>query len=665
MADLQIIEPWPVRAGRLIARAFGLTPVERPESAPLSGDIAAGVDSRAVYDPRASMSAYAAFAWVFAAAMAVASDSSSRPWALSKGRGRKAERVDEHSVLDLLERPGSRTLGAELWPQIEIDRLLCGNAYCLILFGANGEPVGLRRLHPARVSVTLTPDGQIDTYVYDGAGQRTAYLWSAVLHWRGPSWVDDPRVVLGTGRVEALHRELSAELALSMRATKAAQQGKPDAIASPAAAPDKGGVWGPKQVAEFAETIRRAAQSADGGIMVLGGQAKIDVLSWSPKDMDLPGLRALTREAVLAVFGVPPTRLQLPTANYAQSTDAMTQYWTNIRTDAGLFCNVLNARLIPLFRNAAGLTVARGFEDVTYLQSERSARLQRVSAHILNGMSPPDAYAYEGFDDAPIEAAPPPAPEPPAPRQIERAEDPRGDLWRGWIARSQAPGEAALRKVAGAYLATARGRVVAAVKGDDPAAAVGAVLDGEVSRLTGALGAPLRALVLRGWDEAAGVLDGIGAADTTGIAAHVSAAAGAINATTRAEVIAAIKAGLKAGDTAETLATRIAGLGAWSPARAQLVARTESTRALNEGAVLACKRAEAIGLSVKKQWLSARDGSVRPSHRALDGQVRAAGVPFVVPAGVSGAGNKAAYPGAFSDPGEICNCRCTLIPVVE
>ena len=660
MADLQTIEPWPVRVGRAVARAFGLAPIERPESPPLSGDIAAGVDQRAVYNARAGMSAFAAFPWVFAAVTALVSDASSRPWVLSKGKGKRAERIEEHPILDLLERPGSRTLGAELWPQLVLDRALLGNAFCLILFGGGGEPVGLRRLHPARVTITLTPDGQVEGYVYDGAGIRTTYLWSAVLHWRRPSWVDDPREVFGTGAIEALHRELSTELALSVRATKAAQQGKPDAIASPAT-----GAWSREQVKAFGETMREAARNADGGIMVLGGQAKIDAISWSPKDMELPGLRGLTREATLAVFGVPPTRVQLPTANYAQSTDGMTQYWTNQRSDSAIFCGVINARLIPAFRNSAGLRISQGFEDVSYLQDQRNSRLQRVSAHILNGMSPPDAYAYEGFDDAPIADAPPPAPEPPAPRQIERAEDPRGDLWRGWIARSQAPGEAALRKVAGAYLATARGRVVAAVKGDDPAAAVGAVLDGEVSRLTGALGAPLRALVLRGWDEAAGVLDGIGAADTTGIAAHVNAAAGAINATTRAEVVAAVKAGIAAGDTAETLATRIAGLGAWSPARAQLVARTESTRALNEGAVLACKRAEAIGLSIKKQWLSARDGSVRPSHRALDGQVQAPGSAFVVPAGVAGAGTKAAYPGAFTDAGEICNCRCTLIPVVE
>jgi len=107
----------------------------------------------------------------------------------------------------------------------------------------------------------------------------------------------------------------------------------------------------------------------------------------------------------------------------------------------------------------------------------------------------------------------------------------------------------------------------------------------------------------------------------------------------------AVAAGLREGDTIGRLMDRLEGLPAFSPDRAKLVARTETTRAWN-----GAQRESMAGLErrtgrrVTKIWLSSQDGRVRPEHEELDGEQRAIDEPF---------SNNLQAPG---EP----NCRCTL-----
>lgn len=136
------------------------------------------------------------------------------------------------------------------------------------------------------------------------------------------------------------------------------------------------------------------------------------------------------------------------------------------------------------------------------------------------------------------------------------------------------------------------------------------------------------------------------------------------NAATEAWLRSQIEASLAAGETTGDLQARITSGAQFGPSRALAIARTESTRSVNAGAQAAWKTAEADGLKVEQEWLSARDASVRPAHRALDGQRRGLDEPFTVPAGVEFAGAKGAGPGRFSEAGMCVNCRCAVVPVV-
>ncbi len=83
-------------------------------------------------------------------------------------------------------------------------------------------------------------------------------------------------------------------------------------------------------------------------------------------------------------------------------------------------------------------------------------------------------------------------------------------------------------------------------------------------------------------------------------------------------------------------------------ARAQLIARTETTSIAN-----AARVEEAKGQGVQEmRWISARDANVRESHRDLDGERRPVGEEF---------GYGLRFPGdPQADVSEIANCRCSI-----
>lgn len=92
-----------------------------------------------------------------------------------------------------------------------------------------------------------------------------------------------------------------------------------------------------------------------------------------------------------------------------------------------------------------------------------------------------------------------------------------------------------------------------------------------------------------------------------------------------------------------------------SKSRAELIARTETTRAANAGHEAG---AESTLLKLNKQWIATRDSRTRDTHRAIGGKVVEKDGKFNV------GGRLMSYPGdPAGGPAETCNCRCTHVYV--
>ena len=90
--------------------------------------------------------------------------------------------------------------------------------------------------------------------------------------------------------------------------------------------------------------------------------------------------------------------------------------------------------------------------------------------------------------------------------------------------------------------------------------------------------------------------------------------------------------------------------------RLENIARTETMRMSNAGANALYKD---WGVE-KQEWLATNDNRTRPEHAAASGQVRNIGQPFDV------GSETLRYPGdPNGDPSQTCQCRCTILPVID
>ena len=125
----------------------------------------------------------------------------------------------------------------------------------------------------------------------------------------------------------------------------------------------------------------------------------------------------------------------------------------------------------------------------------------------------------------------------------------------------------------------------------------------------------------------------------------------------RRHVASAITQGVLQGESMDKVAKRVRSVADMDYRAAMRTARTAMTSAQNAGRVDAYRRAEGMGIRVRKQWLATLDGRTRHSHRRLDGEVVGMDEHF---------SNGLDRPGDPSGAGsEVYNCRCTLVPVVD
>lgn len=115
------------------------------------------------------------------------------------------------------------------------------------------------------------------------------------------------------------------------------------------------------------------------------------------------------------------------------------------------------------------------------------------------------------------------------------------------------------------------------------------------------------------------------------------------------------------GESIPKIATRLANAVGDSNRKAAIRnARTMTTGAENAGRVDGYKRAEAMGIKLKQEWMATLDGRTRHEHRLLNGQKVAVGESFEVE------GEKIRFPGDPQAPAHLVyNCRCTLVAALD
>lgn len=128
---------------------------------------------------------------------------------------------------------------------------------------------------------------------------------------------------------------------------------------------------------------------------------------------------------------------------------------------------------------------------------------------------------------------------------------------------------------------------------------------------------------------------------------------------TRAKINSVALQSILQGDSIPTIAQRLAKeTGESNLNNAVRNARTMTTSAENAGRNDSYKRAQDMGIKMRRIWVATLDSRTRDSHRQIDGESREVGETY---------SNGLEYPGDMraGKPEEVYNCRCTLIADVK
>lgn len=346
------------------------------------------------YPPLDSMSAIAAFPLARACFRAKAIDLAGLPLVAIKTRpdGRK-ERIHNHPIVDALTRSHFGRGSTHLRAQMSLDWWLTGDGYLYQRLPKLGGLSPIVRLHPNRVRLHGDEWGTVARAQYQTTTTRVELDLDALIHVSDISWREGLESVLGTGAIQCLHEELTADMAVRELTTKAAKRGRLEALISPK---DKDQDLDDDEVKKIRDGYDNNRKSGHGALVV-GSALEVTPLSLTPRDIEWAAMNERTAAAIMAVSGVPPVRIGLPSANYGTSKQQMRNYWEGLQGEAKLLDEQLS-RLDP----DPTVSIEHDFSRVEALQQSRTERLQRVRMWWEMGASAKAAAEYEGFVDSPL-----------------------------------------------------------------------------------------------------------------------------------------------------------------------------------------------------------------------------------------------------------------------
>ena len=635
-----------------------------------------------------ALEAYGNHGYLYAAISRACEDLAALPIKVMKGKGKNAQQVDDHDLVDLLDQPSLGVVGFLFRNQITLDLILSGSCYVLILGVNENKPDSIVRLHPDEVRI-VTNDLGIVGYEHTSNGQSVLYPPERILTARNASYAKGAKSLYGTGAIESLRRELNADINTQNLTSQASAQGHPDILISP----KDGDIWPAETRRQISDNYSKLAKS--GGVMVLSGEADVTPLNVSPKDMEFETVRTMTMQIISAVIGTPPSVLGMPSANYATSRQQAINYFSMQKKRAKRIDIMLNnlAR-----RYGKDLYVQHDFAGVEPLQEVRSAQLERIQIHIMNGMDPAAAYAFEGLEDAPFlkddedKAAPvlDEKAEKTVLRLFEAGQKKNFDdakkrraAWGEFYTRRYQPTEKRARLIFSKYLREAKRRYISRAEQyieesvekrySLKAASFVSVVDW--SSLKGEdievrkIREMTKSFYKKGYDsigqeELTKIMneagqDVISFRSGDALDRHLKKVSREITKTTVKKIQDAVKKGEEQGLSKDEIIRSIKRSVAFNDARAQTIARTESTKIINSALNESYKQAEENGVMLRKMWITENDDSVRETHQELDGVTVKAGEDFV-----TSGGDASPSPANFGIESEDVNCRCTMEAIV-
>jgi|PlaIllAssembly_1097288.scaffolds.fasta_scaffold08153_3 HK97 family phage portal protein len=297
-------------------------------------------------------------------------------------------------MVKLIARPNAFLSGPLLWMATVIDYWVNGNAVWVKVRGGPGGAVTELWWVPWTLIKPKWPESGnefISHYEYKPDGSTTIKVpVEDVVHFRFGLDPDNIRVGR-TPLTSAIREVFTDDEAANFSAALVRNMGVPGLVIIP---PD-GAIITP----EDADTIKDRAKQTFGGDnrgdpLVMSANSSVQVLSFSPEQMNLRELRKLPEERVTAVLGVPAIVAGLGAgldrstfANYSEAREAA--YEENIIPTQRLFAATIDTQLLPDFVGddaSEGYATDFDISKVRVLQEDQNALWARAGDAAAKGL---------------------------------------------------------------------------------------------------------------------------------------------------------------------------------------------------------------------------------------------------------------------------------------
>jgi HK97 family phage portal protein len=327
------------------------------------------------------------------------------PVMVQRPQGTDYEPIAGHPLVELLEQPNPFYSGSVLWAATLTSYHADGNAYWLKERSAAGRVVALWYTpHTLIDPVSESSTAFVEYYRYRVNGQEIRLDPADVVHFRNGLDPENPRK--GLAPLKSALREVFAddEAALFFGALMR-NMGIPGVLISP----DSDGV---ELQQGDADVIKASFEERFGGDnrgrpLVMNGKTKVEVLSFSPEQMNLRELRRLPEERITAVLGIPAIVAGLGAgldrstfANYAEAREAAWE--DNIIPTQRIIAADLKTQLLRDFDDNPKLRVAFDNSGIRVLQPDQTAIVTRTITAVQAGVMRVDEGRREiGLDAGP------------------------------------------------------------------------------------------------------------------------------------------------------------------------------------------------------------------------------------------------------------------------
>ncbi len=307
----------------------------------------------------------------------IASGCAGIPWILyqRKGANRRGTEIDQHPLLDLMQRPNPTQGWGKLFEAYVSYLYIAGNSYVYANLPKKGAPVELWTMRPDRMRIKPDVKQYVAGYVYEVNGEHVDFDAASILHTKTFAPLDDwygmSPLAVAARNIDVRNAGGDWNLALLQNSGRL-----PGFFVTKER-------LGDAQFSRMREQlIDRYTGSRNVGLPGLldGGDITWQPAGVTPMDMDWSQMTLAQSRDIAITLGVPPEMLGDPQVKtYASYSEARASFYTEtVLPLMDILRDELNRWLVPMY--GANLWLDYDTEEIEALAPLRASRWAQVQA---------------------------------------------------------------------------------------------------------------------------------------------------------------------------------------------------------------------------------------------------------------------------------------------